>query len=342
MLLVSWAVLGLATSCRHTSAAHDEAGDPARAFDWRAPEGHGHPLVGRIWDTRGQTFVTESQLIDRVAATRNVLLGEIHDNEDHHRLQARVIRRRAEKTALSPGRLVVEMLTLDQQIAVDAALQAHPGDADALGRAVEWDQSGWPSWSMYRPVFEAALQAGLEVRAANLSRADAMKISAHEMEIDANLAHRHRLNEPLPGPLEASLVRELIEGHCNMLPQFMIPPMIQIQRLRDALMADAIIAPDAPRSSVLIAGLGHVRTDRGVPYYLRMAQASSISIGFIEVQDDQTEPSQYATVPESADSAAFDVLWFTARRADRDHCAELRERFKKPDLPPRPREQPTQ
>ncbi|MBK8014992.1 MAG: ChaN family lipoprotein [Deltaproteobacteria bacterium] len=372
LILAASAVSMWATSCRHMDGA-TEAGGAAPTFVWRSPEGHSHPLLGRIWDTSAQTFVTEAQLIDRLAGTPNVLLGEIHDNEDHHRLQARVIRRRAQQTPGGSRRLVVEMLTLDQQPIIDTVLQADPNDANALGRAVAWDQSGWPSWSMYRPVFQAALRSRFEIKAANLSRSDAMKISSHALDIDQDLAHRHGLNEPLPGPLEASLVRELIEGHCNMLPQFMIPPMVQIQRLRDAIMADAILgdaeekaAVSGPSTSVLIAGLGHVRTDRGVPYYLRKANASSMSIGFIEVEEGRTEPDHYAVsappIPSTASNdedetttrdaqgvndvgtkqrAPFDFLWFTARRQDRDHCAELRERFKKPGLPPPPLEPPT-
>ena len=50
-----------------------------------------HPLVGRNWDTRAQAFVTRDALIQRAAGARLVLLGEIHDNADHHRLQAEVL-----------------------------------------------------------------------------------------------------------------------------------------------------------------------------------------------------------------------------------------------------------
>src|SRR5436190_24260860 len=45
----------------------------------------------RIWDVRTARFVSESALIADVAAARYRLLGEVHDNPEHHRIRARLI-----------------------------------------------------------------------------------------------------------------------------------------------------------------------------------------------------------------------------------------------------------
>jgi uncharacterized iron-regulated protein len=73
---------------------------------------------------------------------------------------------------------------------------------------------------------------------------------------------------------------------------------------------------------VLIAGNGHVRKDRGVPWYLARLRpgARSVSIGLLEVTDDMLEPAK-SPLP-------YDYVWFTPRVDDSEPCeahdAELR------------------
>ena len=62
------------------------------ALDWRSPAGRDHPLTGRIWDVQEARFIDEATLLRRLYGARFVLLGEMHDNVDHHVLQARVLR----------------------------------------------------------------------------------------------------------------------------------------------------------------------------------------------------------------------------------------------------------
>src|SRR5262245_37654747 len=59
---------------------------------WQAPVGREHPLVGRLWDVRGARFVTPDAMVRTLVTSRLVLLGEKHDNPDHHQVQAAVLR----------------------------------------------------------------------------------------------------------------------------------------------------------------------------------------------------------------------------------------------------------
>src|SRR6266850_965744 len=61
-------------------------------IDWESPAERAHPLVGRIWDVKAGTFIGEDALVARLVSSRFVLLGERHDNPDHHALQAKLIR----------------------------------------------------------------------------------------------------------------------------------------------------------------------------------------------------------------------------------------------------------
>jgi uncharacterized iron-regulated protein len=50
-----------------------------------------HPLEGRIWDTRSNSFVSEDAAYNAAASSRYVLLGEKHDSTFHHQLQLQAL-----------------------------------------------------------------------------------------------------------------------------------------------------------------------------------------------------------------------------------------------------------
>src|SRR5690348_2390749 len=61
-------------------------------MSWKSPLGRDHPLTGRIWDVSSTRFINRETLVNRLAGADFVLLGERHDNPDHHLLQAEVLR----------------------------------------------------------------------------------------------------------------------------------------------------------------------------------------------------------------------------------------------------------
>ncbi|HEY8351319.1 MAG TPA: ChaN family lipoprotein, partial [Sphingomonadales bacterium] len=70
------------------------------------------PLVDRIWSRAEGRFMTSAELLDRMAAARFVLLGEVHDNPHHHQLQAWAVKALAERNRKLA--LVAEMIAADQ------------------------------------------------------------------------------------------------------------------------------------------------------------------------------------------------------------------------------------
>src|SRR5262249_59775917 len=94
---------------------------------WRAPLEREHPLTGRIWDVKGARFVDSAAVTRRLTDARYVLLGEKHDNPDHHAIQAALVR-----ALLASGRrpaVAFEQLTADQAPALARHLAAAPRDA---------------------------------------------------------------------------------------------------------------------------------------------------------------------------------------------------------------------
>src|ERR1051325_957171 len=182
--------------------------------EWQSPLGRDHPLAGTIWDVRTGTAITPDTLVARAAARRFVLLGEKHDNPDHHRLQAWGLR-----APIAAGRhpaIAFEMFRADQAEAIARYLATSPTDAHGLGDALDWRHSGWPAWSMYEPIVAHALAAKLPIVAANLS--PAATTAARRGSLDAAEIARLGLDRPLPDEVRARLAEEIREGHCGQLP----------------------------------------------------------------------------------------------------------------------------
>lgn len=303
----------------------------ASASEWISPVARDHPLVGRIWRPATASFVARRTVERTVAASDFVLLGEKHDNPDHHLLQAALVR-----AMVAAGRrpaVVFEMIAEDRQPAIDRWRSAAPADAAALGAVVGWEKTGWPPWPAYRPIAEAALSAALPVLGGNLSRR--LMKAIHKdgpAALEAPRRARLGLDETLPEKAAAAIRQDLFDAHCRLMPKTALSPLVDVQRARDAVLADNLrigAALAGADGAVLITGSGHARADYGAPMYLaRLAPGRSIlTIAFVEVEDGETQPGSYAG--NFGGSLPFDFVWFTPRADDRDHCAELERRFRK-------------
>ncbi len=278
-----------------------------------------HPLAGRIWAVAEERFVTEDELVELLKPARYVLVGESHDNADHHRAQAYVV----ERLARAGRRPIVafEQMDASQQAALERYVMA-PGDAAGLGRAVGWSNA-WPEWRFYQPIAEAALRNGLSMVAGNVTDEVARRAMRDMGVLDAEFVARTRLNDPLPEAAHRLLERELVMMHCGMTGP-VIQMMMTAQRVRDAAFADALTRRDEGDGGVLIAGTGHTRTDFGVPWVLgKMAPGATVaSLAMVEVAGPFPRAQDYAQLYDSA-RLPFDYVWFTpaaARERAGDPC----------------------
>jgi uncharacterized iron-regulated protein len=287
---------------------------------WRAPLEREHPLTGKIWEVRAARFVDSAVVTQRMTGARYVLLGEKHDNADHHQIQAALLR-----AMLAAGRrpaVAFEMLTADQAPALARQLAAAPRDAAGVAEAVNWKRSGWPDFALYRPIVEAALEAGVPVVAANLGNATIRSVARGEPNaVPADLATRYALDRPLAPDAHARLTAEIRDAHCGHLPAARVDSMVLAQRTRDATLADSLVSGADADGGVLIAGVGHVRADHGVPLYLaaRAPGEPSVTVAPLEVREGATTPEDYASQFDGA--LPFDFVWFTPRMDYKDPCA---------------------
>ena len=293
-------------------------------IDWESKAEQTHPLVGRIWDVKAGTFIGEDTLVQRLVASRFVLLGERHDNPDHHVLQAKLVRSMVE-AGRRPA-LGFEMLSTDDAPAVVRYLARSPKDAAGLGDAVNWSRSGWPEWRYYQPIAQAALDANVPIVATNLSRVATDAVRRNGLPgLGPALMSQLRLAEPTPDT-RLAMTRELRESHCGQIPEDMIDRMADIQWARDARIAASLARGGQRDGAVLIAGAGHVRADRGVPFHLaRQIQDVPIaSVAFVEVDAAGAKPGDYAK-RFGSDTLPFHYVWFTPRIDEADPCERLKK-----------------
>jgi uncharacterized iron-regulated protein len=290
---------------------------------WQTAVERDHPLIGKICDPAKSVFLDAPTLAQRLTSGTFVLLGEKHDNPDHHRLQVWVLR-----ALIAAGRrpaVGFEMFNSDDGPAIARRLAASPNDTAGLADAVNWSRSGWPDWALYEPIARAALEAGLPIIATNLPRSLIQTMARKGLSsLDTAFVKQYALARPLPPDVQTDMVSEMRDSHCGQVSESVIETMIMVQRARDAQMADSLVSANLSDGAVLIAGIGHVRKDRGVPAYLALVvpQATVLSLTFMEVKAGETDPTAYATRFGQGDQL-FDYLWFTPRVDNLDPCEKF-------------------
>jgi uncharacterized iron-regulated protein len=259
---------------------------------------------------------------DRLQGDAIVLLGEVHDNIQHHR-QRLAILRRAFNAGWRPT-IAMEQFDRERQADIDRARREKPHDAQHVINLAGLSSgiSGGPGnnwqWEYYRPFVQLALQYDVPLIAANLSGADTRKVvrDGFRAVFDAGSLRTLRLSLSIPPDMQVAQEHAVNVGHCNALPPKMVPAMARGQLARDAVMA-SIVGRHAMQGIVLIAGNGHVRRDIGIPRWLAAPQLPRTwVVGFLEHGN--------ASAPETA----FDAMVRTAAAERPDPCVEFRKRMK--------------
>lgn len=295
------------------SQTHSQPAPPA----WRSGLHVNHALVGQIWWAAESRFISRDELLGQLSAADVLLLGEKHDNPDHHTLRLELLQ--SLLATDRPSLLVMEMMAQTQQPAIDTLSAGNPPpETDAWPQLLTWDE-GW-TWPYYQPVISLALQRNARLMAGNISTDQMMQIYRSESTETATLLN--------PGQ-QAKLADEIHASHCGMLPESQIPAMVRVQQARDLQMAKALMSPGQFNQRILLAGNYHVRRDLSVPNYLAHASPDTpasenqrlITLAFLEVDPALATADEY--LADAAGQTVYDLIWFTpAVRAD-DYCADL-------------------
>ena len=278
----------------------------------------------KIWSVKDQSFITEKQLITDLITSRYVMLGEIHDNKTHHQHQAEIINQIA-KYDRRPT-IAFEMVNRDKQAAftifekrfIQGATEKKDHDSTGLDMLLDWQNSGWPDWTEYKPVFDAAMIHQLPIAAANLSSDSLGKLHENGLSsLPGDLKQKlmDYLPENAPEKIQAALAQEISTAHCNALPAKLTNRFADIQRIRDALFAKTMTDHETLNNSdgaILITGNIHARKDYGVPYYLnKMTKGKITSLAFTEMNEEEIKKGPFP----------YDYLWLTTPIERPDPCA---------------------
>lgn len=305
--LVAFLLAPLLAACAHTT-------EPG--LQW-------HPLAGKVWDVAARQFVDPTRVMERAADARYVLLGEIHDNAEHHRIQTRIL-----DALVMRGRrpaLVMEQYDIDQQDKLNGlTFNREASHADKLAGLRQHMRTTW-DWRGYEPMISRALRDRLPLVAANLSR-ESLRTVAREGYGVLGTGEEARLvlAEVWSEERQKQLTREVALGHCGKTPDHVLEYVTRSQRARDAVMADKMIM--ARRNGVVaIVGRNHARMDVGIPLYLaaRVPEDEIVSVGLMELDAQATDPAAYVG---GALGPQHDYLWFTTRpRRTSNPCDSIPE-----------------
>lgn len=264
------------------------------------PTGVGQP-AGEIVDLRSGQALTAQALVERLAGAPRVIVGEQHDNPDHHQVQLWLLQALAQRRV--QGSLLLEMLTPQQQAAVDQLRARSPGQWPAdLPAALAW-QPGW-DWNLYGPIVRYALAQPYPLLAANLDGPEVRRLYKEAPTLSGGRSTAEAVKAPL--------LAQIAQSHCGLLPESQMPAMLAVQQHRDRRMAERLMT--APTPAMLFAGGYHARLDLGVPVHLEDLGARPPAVVLM-----------LAEKGESVAAASADYVWYTAVRPVQDYCASMRQ-----------------
>lgn len=314
---VFFTILFALLSTAHTSSQAASLENPT---EWRSDQFKNNALVGKIWSRKKAAFVSPKEIAANLTGKSYILLGENHDNPDHHWLQAEIINLLAQNSP-KPN-LVIEMIRVDQMQRLEGYRSQKNAKAKFLGTALQWEKNGWPKWDIYLPIAEQIFAHNLQIFPGHAAKQTTRHLIKSNLGILPQKAKEvYILDKPLEPELDKALINEVRQSHCNRLPENVLRPMSNIQRFRDAWMADVMLQAKQGEQGkthpvILIAGSGHVRDDRGAPWYLKQRdpqkaeQNNIITIQFVETSSDAKSINDVA--PKSPDGKLVaDYIWIT-------------------------------
>ncbi len=225
------------------------------------------PATGSILD--GPTIIAD------MARRPVVLLGETHNNPDHHRWQLQTI---AALHTINPNMvLAFESFPRRVQPILDSWVKGKLGEKDFL-KQVGWNDIWRFDPSFYMPLFHFARMNNIPMVAMNVDRSLISRISKVGWK---GVRKKRRQGVGTPTPASDAYVDFLAEvfgqhgdknkPRKNFRKSLRFKRFIQVQLTWDRAMAEAIAgARNSPAKPLVvgIVGMGHLQYGYGIPYQL--------------------------------------------------------------------------
>jgi uncharacterized iron-regulated protein len=240
------------------------------------------------WVVPGAGKVTETEVIGRAAKRAVVLLGEMHDNADHHRWQLQTL---AALHAMHPDMVIgFEMFPRRVQKALDQWVAGELSESQFL-TASEWGTVWSTDANLYLPLFQFARMNRIPMVALNIDTRLRRAVSAKGL-IGIPESEREGVTAPAaPSTAYLDYLLPIYSEHerdgkkkgeaARDDPDFR--RFVESQQLWDRAMAQAIhMALDRRDRSggkplvVGIMGSGHIKYGYGVPHQLKDLKVTDV------------------------------------------------------------------
>ena len=205
-------------------------------------------------------------MMDMIADSRLVFVGEAHTNVHAHRVQLEIIR---EMEHRFPGRIAIgmEMFRLPQQEALDRWTGGELSEVEFLKES-RWYENWHSDFGYYREILDFARDRGIDVVALNPSR---------DIQRQVGMSHGAEMQAELEGslpetdssdPYQRQVIKAIFSGHEG--GKNMFDPFLNIQLLWEETMASRIVEylggeDGEGKKMVLLTGGMHVEYGFGVP-----------------------------------------------------------------------------
>jgi uncharacterized iron-regulated protein len=275
-------------------------------------------LQNEIWDHKRREFISFESFISRLNAADFLVIGEVHDNLIHHIRQAKIIGE-VHKNHRDIS-VIMEHLDSSQDDVLNSFVLTK--DIENLPKQLRWEESGWPDWQIFRPIFVTVSDLGIPVRHGLFPKNKVMTIYQNGLNEVFDPAEYRRLNlDNFPVSLREQHLDQLYADHCKLMPKEKLGKMVDVQIARDAYMAMQLI--NHGRKAVLLTGNGHISHERGVGFFLQNAKV--LNVAQYEIGDGET--FDFESVK------GIDYIWFSSPHARPDPCEGLRKHFQQKNRP---------
>lgn len=224
-----------------------------------------------IWvDLDAGEPVPYAEMIADLAEVRVVYLGEIHTLQRHGEGELRILRSLIEKGR--PVALALEQMEAFNQGELDRYARGEI-DFEELAKSTQWAKR-WSNYERYRPLLEAARQAGAPIVALN-ARSEIIRETGRKGLAGLSPEERRELPEQieLNDPRYEKLLNMRLMVHAGVDAQ-RLHKVYEAQVARDEQMASALAKflgseRGKGRQAIVVCGAGHVSYGLGTPARVR-------------------------------------------------------------------------
>ncbi|MDP6180717.1 MAG: ChaN family lipoprotein, partial [Desulfatiglandales bacterium] len=227
---------------------------PSRAT---IPGVSGHFKVGQILDLKTGKVLSFDQLIDQIASKEIIFIGEVHDNPEHHLIQAQIIQALMGRFSLVT--IAMEFFQKSQQPSLDRYLQRELTESEFL-KEVDWKGRWGFDYHFYRPLVLSARQHGSRILAINAPNDIVKKVAREGLKgLDENERKKLPKEIDLSNKAHRAYLREIYEKHShNDLKKF--ETFYEAQCVWEDTMAHNLAEhlSQNKRKLVVFTGIGHI------------------------------------------------------------------------------------